>query len=113
MNIKAKFANFDNETVLTLVMIDCFKSFVWTESKFKMSRQKVPVNDYLDASNARIKDWKEESRHDKSSNKMRIKNKISALRARMSRELISTTKPLSKDLAGYQTNFNRLVKYFF
>ena len=76
-----------------------------------MGRPGATVVNYLDAANARIKIWKEQIR-DNVASKMRIKNKISALRSRMNLKLVSTTKPLSKQLAGYQTNFNRLVKYF-
>ena len=93
---------------------------MWNEPRDNMGRPGATVDDYLEVANERIRDWQSQldkskdpivEKHDNES-QLRLKNKISALRSRMNLKLISGTKDAAKKLAGYQTNFNRLIKYF-
>lgn len=83
-----------------------------------MGRPGATLDDYLEDAEGRIKDWQSQLNmtrvpiDNSEESKLRLKNKISALRSRMNLKLIAGTKDVAKKLAGYQTNFNRLIKYF-
>lgn len=89
-----------------------FDNFIWNKACQKMGRPEKSMVNYQMESTAKITAWELELKgipNKLTKEKTQVRNKIAALRSRMNYKA-NKGDNVSKDLAGYQSNFKEFIK---
>ena len=89
-----------------------FNGFVWNKACQKMGRPEKSLVDYQQESTDKIAAWELQLQNIEdgaTKEKTQVRNKIAALRSRMNAKA-NKGESLSKDMAGFQSNFKEFIK---
>ena len=93
-------------------LADQFNGFVWSKACQKMGRPEKSLVDYQQESADKIAAWELQLQNIEdgtTKEKTQVRNKIAALRSRMNAKA-NKGESLSKDMAGFQSNFKEFIK---